>query len=84
MVRVIEDYIDRVGATLLVVGSENLAKESSETIGSFCISVVKTIRDVPILVAKVNSIGKAHRQQAGEGSGKQQSQHRLIHGFLKL
>ncbi len=68
VVRVIEDYIEKVGATLLVVGSENLAKESSETIGSFCVSVVKTIRDIPILVAKVNSVGKSHRQQTGEGS----------------
>jgi len=54
------DYIKAVNATMLVLGSENLAKDSSQTIGSFCLSAVKSFHEIPVLIVKVNSVGECH------------------------
>lgn len=63
MIDAMEDYLHEVNARLVVVGSENLAKESSEVIGSFAMTVVKTINYLPVLIVKVNSMGECHRKR---------------------
>ena len=64
-----DEYLQAVHGTLLVLGSENLAKDSSATIGSFCMSVAKALHHIPLLIAKVNSVGICHRA-APEGAGR--------------
>eukprot|EP00210_Caulerpa_lentillifera_P008734 g8331.t1 len=61
-----EDYIHEVKAKLVVVGSENLSKENTEVIGSFAMTVVKTINYLPVLIVKINSTGECHKRHTVE------------------
>ena len=56
-----EQYARSVSGDVVVVGSEQLSNQAAEVMGSFCMTVVKTLTFLPVLVVKVNTVGESHR-----------------------
>lgn len=48
-------------ASLVVMGSEELARSSSALVGSFSLTIVKTLTFVSVLVIKANTSGECHK-----------------------
>ncbi|GMH39988.1 hypothetical protein BSKO_07892 [Bryopsis sp. KO-2023] len=64
---VMEQYVKEVSADLVVIGSEQLSKNVSEVMGSFAMTVVKSLTFIPVLVVKVNTSGDCHKPQETYG-----------------
>lgn len=64
---VLDQYIVDVCPDLVVLGSEQLSKHSSELMGSFSLTAVKTLIHVPVLVVKINTMGECHKPSVAFG-----------------
>lgn len=64
---VLNQYVIEVSPDLVVIGSEQLSKHSSELMGSFSLTAVKTLTYVPVLVVKINTVGECHKPSATLG-----------------